>query len=730
MRIIFRSLIIFFLIFIMAIIYLSTIGVETSKFNKQIGSIISNLDKDLVIELQKVKIILDPFNLEFNAKTIGPKLSIKDKTIELESIKTQIIIDTFFNNDFSLKNLDISTRSLEIENLISFIRSFKNTPELYLFEKIVKKGFLISDINIEFDKEGKVKNNYRIEGLVKDAQLKFLKEYNLSKINFLFNFEKKTLEFKDLEFLINNTKFLSEKIKINENAKNQFLIEGIAQAQNLDLNDRFISNFLRDNLPKFDFIDLDLNIKNKFSFMFNKKLKVDNLNLFSEIKINNLKLQNNLGLSSFMPNLKNEINLNNHLISVDYKKNSLSINGKGDIFFQDKKDFVNYSFLKKKNSLDFETNFIIDKNPLVIDFLAYKKNSDLKAEISFSGFHNFNKNTIIKSFSYNEKKNKIKFNQLLMNKDFKIKSINEIDLEYFDQDLRENKIKILKKKNDKYEIRGTKFNANSLIDSLIKDEENNLKIFDKNFNFEIKIDQVFLDKEYVINDLNGYLNIKDNKIVNGDLGAFFSKNEKLKLTIKTNDTEKVTTLFLDQAEPIVKRYKFIKGYKGGSLDFYSSKKGNKSFSNLKIYDFRVKDLPILTKLLTLASLQGIADILSGEGITFDEFEMNFENQDKLMTISEMYAIGPAISILMDGYIEKNELISLRGSLVPATTINKAIGNIPVLGKILVGSKTGEGVFGVSFKIKGAPEKLETSVNPIKTLTPRFITRTLEKIKKN
>ena len=156
----------------------------------------------------------------------------------------------------------------------------------------------------------------------------------------------------------------------------------------------------------------------------------------------------------------------------------------------------------------------------------------------------------------------------------------------------------------------------------------------------------------------------------------------------------------------------------------------RSFSNLKIYDFRLKELPILTKLLTLASLQGIADILSGEGITFDEFEMNFENQNNLMTINEMYAIGPAISILMDGYVEKKKLISLRGSLVPATTINKAIGNIPVLGKILVGSKTGEGVFGVSFKIKGPPKKLETTVNPIKTLTPRFITRTLEKIKKN
>ena len=141
-------------------------------------------------------------------------------------------------------------------------------------------------------------------------------------------------------------------------------------------------------------------------------------------------------------------------------------------------------------------------------------------------------------------------------------------------------------------------------------------------------------------------------------------------------------------------------------------------------------MPALTKLLTLASLQGIADLVSGEGIRFNEFEMNFVNKNNLMTINEIYAIGPAISILMEGYVEQNKLISLKGTLVPATTLNKVIGSIPLLGKILVGSSTGEGVFGVSFKIKGSPNDLKTTVNPIKTLTPRFITRTLDKIKKN
>ena len=149
-----------------------------------------------------------------------------------------------------------------------------------------------------------------------------------------------------------------------------------------------------------------------------------------------------------------------------------------------------------------------------------------------------------------------------------------------------------------------------------------------------------------------------------------------------------------------------------------------------IDNFKVQEVPVLAKLLTLASLQGIADLLTGEGIRFTDLEMKFSNKKGLMTIDEMYAIGPAISILMEGYIETKKLISLRGTLVPATTINRSIASIPLIGKILVGKKTGEGVFGVSFKVKGPPNNLKTIVNPIKTLTPRFITRTLEKIKKN
>jgi hypothetical protein len=150
-------------------------------------------------------------------------------------------------------------------------------------------------------------------------------------------------------------------------------------------------------------------------------------------------------------------------------------------------------------------------------------------------------------------------------------------------------------------------------------------------------------------------------------------------------------LYIDNPRPFIQNYNFIKGFNNGILSYSSIEKNNIASSNLKIYDFKIKEVPVLAKILTLASLQGIADLLTGEGIRFDDFEMDYKSEKNLIKIKEMYAIGPAISILMNGYIEKNKITSLRGTLVPATTINKSIAKLPLVDELLVGKKTGEGV---------------------------------------
>ena len=158
----------------------------------------------------------------------------------------------------------------------------------------------------------------------------------------------------------------------------------------------------------------------------------------------------------------------------------------------------------------------------------------------------------------------------------------------------------------------------------------------------LNISNVYIDNDNMVKDLNGNLQIGDNKLIKAKISAIFDNNENLKFTVNTNkEGEKITTLYSSKAKPLVNRYKFIKGFEDsnkGYLDFYSSKKDGISNSKLIIDNFKVKEIPALAKLLSLASLQGIADLLTGEGIRFTDFEMNFTNKDKLMTIKELLSL--------------------------------------------------------------------------------------------
>ena len=109
--------------------------------------------------------------------------------------------------------------------------------------------------------------------------------------------------------------------------------------------------------------------------------------------------------------------------------------------------------------------------------------------------------------------------------------------------------------------------------------------------------------------------------------------------------------------------------------------------------------------------------------------MLHNSEGNLLNIEDALAMGPAITILLEGYVDKGRTVSLKGTLIPATKLNSIIASIPLVGDILVGKKAGEGVVGVSFKMKGPPKDIKTTVKPIKTLTPRFIVRAVEKMKK-
>ncbi len=716
-------------LFLSFIGYFSFIGFETTKFNNQIKENLKKIDSNLDVKLNDVKILLDIKNFNINAKTLGPNISYQKKIIEVELIKSEISLINLFNKEFSLSNLFISTKSVKLKDMIAFIRavSNENKAELFILENFINKGYLIADINLNFDEQGNIREDFKINGLVKDGSINLLNKSKINKIDFIFESQNKNFILNDLKLSYDKINFNSQEIKI-ENQGKLINIEGQINNNQVILKEEFLENFFSPFL-EINLKNLGFSSKNKFIFKVNRKFKIVDYQIKSLLDINEGVLKNDVDLKKIFPNSLPEIKLKNHKLEIVYKNKNLTINGDGELLIQKNYDQLRYKIKKNKDFYLFDIDFDIIDNPVILSSLNYKTDDQSKTNLKFEGKFIKNNFLNLKKIQFENGTDLIIIKDLKLKNDLKILSMKSAKFDFSDNHNKRNIFQIVGDKK-KYVLSGKVLNASKLIDEMIFESSENNDIFEEHYSVEIQLKEVYLHEDHIVYDLKGNLKFNDNALIGANITSQFNQNENLTFTVNSENEQKVTTLFSDQAKPFVDKFDFIKGFNKGSLDFYSVKSKKTSNSKLKIYDFKLKELPALTKILTLASLQGIADLLSGDGIGFSEFEMNFENKDKLMTINEIYAIGPAISILMEGYIEKNKIVSLRGTLVPATTINKAIGSIPIIGDILVGKKTGEGVFGVSFKIKGPPKNLETSVNPIKTLTPRFITRTLEKIKKN
>jgi hypothetical protein len=726
-KIIYRLFISLTLTIALIVIYLSIIGVKTDKFNNQITSKVREINSNLDLKLNQVNIKLNPLSFTVDLKTLGTDLFYQDNIIQLENLKSQISLKSIFKNEFAISELVISTKSISLKDLIILFKEVKNYQQLYIANEIIDNGYIVADLKFEFNEIGNIKDNFIIKGLVNNAELT-LSNKKVTKLNFIFQANNKELNLEDLTFLLNNKILNIPKLNAKKNDDN-FLVTGSVKNKNLNFEKNEIKTFLDNEIINKNLNNLSFNSESNFKFNIDNNLKIKNLDIQASVNVNKLDIDNFLGDNSILPNIKKNLVFENQQIKINYNKSKIEITGSGNILIQNNLDVINYQITNIQDNYLFNLDFGIEDNPLILNFINFEKDVESSLSLKLKGA--FKKDKLeFDHIILTEDKNIISIENLQLSKDFKIEELETINLNFKDKSKLKNELKLKKDKNA-YVISGASFNADHLITELLKsNEDNKKKFFNKNFEIKINVEKVYLDANNKIDNLKGKIILSNNEVVNLNLESDFSNNKKITFTIRDNNGEKITTLFSDEAKPLVDRYKFIKGFTEGKLDFYSSKKNNESKSNLKIYDFKLKELPALTKILSLASLQGIADLLSGEGIRFSEFEMNFDNKADLMTINEIYAIGPAISILMDGYVEKDNLVSLRGTLVPATTINKTIGSIPLIGNILVGQKVGEGVFGVSFKIKGPPKDLETTVNPIKTLTPRFITRTLEKIKKN
>lgn len=140
----------------------------------------------------------------------------------------------------------------------------------------------------------------------------------------------------------------------------------------------------------------------------------------------------------------------------------------------------------------------------------------------------------------------------------------------------------------------------------------------------------------------------------------------------------------------------------------------------EIRDFVLKDAPLLARMLTLASLTGIGNLLGGEGMQMDHLILPFDLDDRSLTFTDGLLRGSQLGLTIKGGVElESETLDIAGTIIPVYSLNRLIGQVPVLGRILTGVD-GRGAFAATYSIEGANTGPAVYVNPLSILTPGLL----------
>jgi len=291
------------------VIYLSIYGIKTEKFNNEIKKNVSKINKRIDLSLNEVNYLLDLLDFSINISSKNPKILLGDKSLNLSDITTNISLRSFINNQFSIDDLKISTKEIQIKDLISLIRTIKGSPQLFVLESITKEGLISANIDLTFELDGKIKNDYQINGAVKEAKFNIFNQVEIENLNLLFDISKNQLTLRKVETDLNNIRLRSSLIQIEEK-KNIFFVDGkvISDQQNFNINK--LKPILGNLLNTIEIEKIDFKSINTFSFNLNKNFKLNDLKIETNLNLDNLEIvKNPLNLKPFYPIIPSKLNL-------------------------------------------------------------------------------------------------------------------------------------------------------------------------------------------------------------------------------------------------------------------------------------------------------------------------------------------------------------------------------------------------------------------------------------
>jgi len=244
------------------------------------------------------------------------------------------------------------------------------------------------------------------------------------------------------------------------------------------------------------------------------------------------------------------------------------------------------------------------------------------------------------------------------------------------------------------------------------------------YDVDFRLQRVRIGKGVELSGVQGVAHADRARLASAHLTAATAKAGTLRIDLVERDRARHLDISASDAGSLLKALGIFEDAEGGQLALSATvNDGNPRASiegQLDVHDFRVTRAPVLARVLSIGSLQGIAELLQGGGgLTFSRARVPFSWSAGTVTLHEASAIG-AIGITADGRVQHpSRTIELRGNIFPAYTLNSALGKIPFIGKLVTGGED-QGIFGIEFRVDGKLDSPEVQVNALTALAPGFL----------
>jgi hypothetical protein len=225
----------------------------------------------------------------------------------------------------------------------------------------------------------------------------------------------------------------------------------------------------------------------------------------------------------------------------------------------------------------------------------------------------------------------------------------------------------------------------------------------------VALDRLQITDAIALTDVQGVFQTSQG--LSGEFQARLNGEAPVKGVVVPQNGRSAIRMVSSDAGGVLRSAGLLRQVSGGNLSLLLLPVGSEGAfdGQLTITDVRVKDAPGIAALVNAVSVVGLINELSGDGIYFDTVQGRFRLTSDQLTLTEASAVGASMGLSMDGiYRLDTGQIDMQGAISPVYLLNG-------IGSVL--TRSGEGLFGFNYTLKGPAQTPSVSINPLSALTP-------------